>query len=90
MTDSRPPPRRPPEREFTQKIRYCKGCHNEIHPDVPRCLVCGTRNVPTDQLPAMEDPLAKKELPASEPPAPKPEPAEPPAPAQPAPDSTKK
>ena len=72
-----PPPKRP-EREFTQKIRYCKGCHNEIHADVQRCLVCGTRNLPTGQeIPAMEDPLAPKNPPAAEPPAPEQSPPEP-------------
>jgi hypothetical protein len=42
------PPRTPPRPkhspDFTMKILYCRGCHNEIHPDMPRCLVCGTEN----------------------------------------------
>ena len=29
---------------LTDKLRYCKGCNNEIHPDMDRCIVCGTPN----------------------------------------------
>ena len=71
MTDSRPPPpKRPPERDFTQKIRYCKGCHNEIHRDVPRCLVCGTPNVATGNYPAMAPPEPPASPAAPSPPEP--------------------
>jgi hypothetical protein len=30
--------------DFTTKLYFCKGCHTEIHPDIERCLVCGTMN----------------------------------------------
>jgi len=44
-------------REFTQKIRICKGCHNEIHPELPRCIVCGTPNVDTGRHEVVSRPV---------------------------------
>ena len=58
----RPPPRPKHTPEYTRKIFYCRGCHNEIHPDIPKCLVCGTDNprdpgaTPARGVPAKTDP----------------------------------
>jgi hypothetical protein len=54
----RPPPRPKHTPEYTTKIRFCRGCHNEIHPDMTKCLVCGSEN-PKEGTPARGVPTKK-------------------------------
>ena len=54
-----------PPRDFTQKLHFCKGCHNEIHPDMPRCIVCGTPNVEADGSPVPDQHAGRTPAPRS-------------------------
>jgi hypothetical protein len=56
----RPPPRPKHTSEYTAKIRLCRGCHNEIHAAVTKCLVCGTDNPPAPASAAAHDFPSKK------------------------------
>lgn len=64
-------PKRPRyQTDFTQKIRLCRGCHNELPADVDICPICrtpigspGTEDEPplSPDPPAMPPPIPRRD-----------------------------